>query len=461
MPKKVKKTVANKDISSKRKPRKMKKKTIKKISAVVVLIVILAVAFYFAFKTLTPQKAIATVNGEAITSEELNIKYDQLPDQYKLFVTKEDFLEQMINVKLLLQEAKEQEVVVNEDQIEEELDNLRKQVATDEEFEQLLAEGGTTLDELKQQIKEQLTINKLLDDVVLSNIDISESRIESYYEENKAEFEAKAGEIRLRHILVGTEEEAKELLDDLKKGADFADIAALNSIDTASAANGGDLGFAGKGKLVKEFEDAAFMLKVGEMSGLVETQFGFHIIKREVDMISYDDAKEGIRQVLAKDISNNAIEIYINQLKVDSTIITKEGESTKEAKPLIEEEIIIEEQKEIETFTETEDSVCKEDGKVIIRMYSTTTNAASKWVSETFDSLVEEYAQDITSYNWKLDERITKEELNLFQKFNVKSTVPTYVFGCKYVRTGNAYETLEEEKAEFMRVIEKLIDQNE
>lgn len=438
--------------AKKKKSKKIKKSTIKKVSAILVLIAVLAVVLYFALRTLKPEETVAEVNGEKITRQELEQKYAQLPDQYKLFITEEAFLDQIINVKLLLQDAKRQAIVVSEDEVELELNNIKRQAPTEEAFEDLLNQRNIKLPELKKQISEQLTINKLLNETVLSKIEIADSKITGYYNDNINDFKAKEGEIRVRHILVAQEEQAKQLLKDLQAGKDFSELAKLTSIDTASAIRGGDLGFITKGQMVKEFEDAAFDLKAGQLSSIVKTQFGYHIIKREANNIPYAEAKEQIKQILLNEISNNAIEIYINQLRAEAKIIIKG----------------IEMKSEIETFEKTEDSICKEDGKVIIRMFSTTKNSASNSISQTFDALANEYKDNIIAYHWQLDtgdntltavqeNGIPKEEVNIFQKYNTKNTVPTYIFGCKYVRVGNAYETLDEEKAEFNRVIEKLI----
>lgn len=371
------------DTVPKKKRSKKSKKLLKKISAIIVLVAILSVVLYFAFKTLTPEEAIATVNGEIITKQELNQKYDQLPDQYKLFITKEDFLDQIINIKLLLQEAKEQEITVDESEIETELENLKKQAPTEEAFEQLLGQRNIGMEELKNQIKDQLTINKLLDETVISKIEVTDSQMKQYYEENIEEFKTEEG-----------------------------------------------------------------------------------------DTITYEESKDQIEQFLLAEVSNNAIEIYINQLKSNAEI-TKEGtkESPKEEveEPAEETEETTEEAEaisEIETFTETKEEICKEDGKIIIRLFSTTKNKASNWISSTFDDLAKDN-KNIILYHWQLDtgdntltatkeKGIPKKEVELFKKLNPKSTVPTYVFGCKYVRTGNAFDSLEEEKAEFDAVIEQL-----
>jgi len=437
---------------NRKKSRKIKKTTIKKISTIIVLLAILAVIFYFALKTLKPKEVMGSVNGEKISKQDFEEKYSQLPDQYKLFITEDDFLDQMINVKLLLQEAKKVGVTLSEDEIEREVINLKNQAPTEEAFTQLLEQQNLDLDGLKKQLNEQLIINKLLNKTVLSKIEISDSKIREYYDNNEENFIAGVGQIRIRHILVEEEEQAEQLLEEIGDGADFAELAKLNSVDTISAIQGGDLGFTSKGQMVKEFEDAAFSLREGQLSSPVKTQFGFHIIKRELDNIPFSESKERIRQLLKNELSQNALEIYINQLSSEADIIKKGIKITKK----------------IETFTKTDDPICMEEGKVIIRLFSTTKNAAANWIRETFDSLADEYEGDIVAYHWQLDtgdntltknkeSGISKAEVELFKKYNPKHTVPTYVFGCKYVRIGNAYPALEEEKSEFKKVIEILL----
>jgi len=377
---------SNKD-NKKKKSKKIKKSTIKKAVTIVVLIAILTVILYFAFKTLNPKPDLAEVNGEIITNQQLEEQYNQLPDQYKMFITKEDFLDQMINVKLLLQEAKKQEILVTEDEIEEELTIIKEQAETEEEFNDMLKQSNTNLEELKKQINDQLIINKLLDEIVISKIDIRDSQIEEYYEKNGEYFQE--------------------------------------------------------------------------------------------NNIVYDEAKEQIEQMLLNDLSNTAIQIYINQLRSgaaikkdgieinpqDAEIISEDAEITSDIE-VTQEDVEITEA--IETFTQTDDEICKEDNKPIIRLFSTTTNTQSKWISQTFNEIANEYSDDIVAYHWQLntgdntltsieETGIPKAEVSIFQQYNSKNTVPTYVFGCKYIRTGNAHKTLVEEKEEFKKVIGELL----
>ncbi|MBW2989362.1 SurA N-terminal domain-containing protein [Candidatus Woesearchaeota archaeon] len=336
-----------------------KKNTLKKIFTVIVLVAILALILNLAFKTLKPGKAVATVNGEVITGQELEQKYGQLPEQYKLFIPEEEFLDQLINTKLLLQEAESQAVVVSEGDIKEELDFLKMQAPTDEAFEELLKQQGISMEELKVQINEQLMISRLLNQTVVSHIEVSDSKIRQYYQNN---------------------------LDYFNKSG-----------------------------------------------------------------TSYEEAEEQIRQILLGELSESSINLYISQLRAAADISIEGAKAPKE----------------IETFTKTGNPICREGGKAIIRMFSTSKNKNSEWISQTFRSLAEENQDRVVAYHWQLDtgdnlltpvneEGIPRSEVELFQRYNPKNTVPTYVFGCRYVRVGNPYSSLKEEKAEFERVIEKI-----
>jgi foldase protein PrsA len=440
-----------KDSKSKKKKSRKKKSLWKKLTTIIILLAILGVILYFAFQTLRPEKVIAQVNGEKITNRELEQKYDSLPEQYKLFITQDAFLDQIINVKLLLQEAKMQGVEATDEEVQSEVNLIKNSSGSDEAFQQLLEDRNMKISDLESQIREQLTINKLLNQTILSKIQVTSSEVRDYYNQDRDQFTAQEGEIRVRHILLATEDEAQEVLRELQEGTDFAELAESYSIDINSAAQGGELGFISQGQTVEEFENASFKLNVNQVSPIVQTQFGYHIIQREPDTIPYNEARDQIEQTLLMEKYNQAVDTYIQDLR-DKSAITIEGVKLSE---------------EIETFNETQDPICKENGKAIIRLYSTTTNPPSNWISDTFDELANEYKNEITAYHWQLDtgdntltaikeSGIPKEEVAVFQKYNPQSTVPTYVFGCKYVRIGNAYETLNEEKAEFKRVIGKL-----
>jgi len=132
-------------------------------------------------------------------------------------------------------------------------------------------------------------------------------------------------EFNAAHILVATQEEADKLKADLAAGADFAELAKANSTDTGSGAAGGDLGWFGLGMMVKPFEDAVVAAKVGEVAGPVQSDFGWHLILVKETRVAANPPLDQIRDELATEIENAAIEAKLAELQGAATI-TREGE---------------------------------------------------------------------------------------------------------------------------------------
>lgn len=195
-------------------------------------------------------KIIARVNGEPITQNELQVKIDRLPPYYRALANqqKEKFLDEIINERLFLKEAYKRGVDRNRD-----------------------------VKDLMEEAKKKIMIAKFIEDEITKNTKISDKEIEDYYKLRKKEFVAPE-RYKASHILVSTESEAKKVLERLKNNEDFAVVAKEVSIDP-SKANGGDLGYFAEGQMIPDFEAACFKLEVGQTSGAVKTQFGYHIIK--------------------------------------------------------------------------------------------------------------------------------------------------------------------------------------
>ncbi len=309
------------------------------IGAIIGIIIICAFVLYL--NKAPSENIAATVNGEVITTQDINEQYESVPDMYRQFITKEMILNQSINELLLLQEAKKQGISVSTGELSKVIDDAIIQSGlSKEEFEKTLKEQNLTMDFMEDYYKKQLIINKLLNKTVFSKMIISSSEIEEYYNNNKNEF-ITPEQVRARHILVESVEEAEEILKQLNNGADFIELAKEKST-CPSASQGGDLGYFTKGQMVAEFEDSAFALGVGEISPVVETQFGYHIIKlldkKPETAISLEDATKDIEEKLKLEKQNAAFVDYLDMLREKADIkIFKEkfiGETSPESEIL-------------------------------------------------------------------------------------------------------------------------------
>lgn len=194
-------------------------------------------------------KVVAIVGSEKLTLGDLNRMWEELSPQVKGSMRKEDLLNRWIDIQLLWLEAR------------------RKGVERDKNFRKRLNE-----------VKKQIAAEELIRKEIVEKIVVSEGEIKEYYEKNISSF-LEPEKIRVRHIMTSTEEKAKEVLEKLNAGGNFEQIAKQYSEDPMSKEIGGDIGFIQRGDVLKEFEDAAFKLGVGEISPIIKTQFGYHIIR--------------------------------------------------------------------------------------------------------------------------------------------------------------------------------------
>ncbi len=256
-------------------------------------------------------KVLATIDKDKITVEEFNKELDKIPMNMKMMVAtqsgKKNYLDTLIAKKLLLREA------------------AKSNVEQEKEFQTRLAD-----------IKEQLIIESVLKKKVASDAKLSDEEAKKYYETNKDQFK-KDQEINTRHIVVKTEEEARQIKDKIQNGEDFAELAKKYSIDPNAKASGGEVGFHTKGTLLPEYEEVAFKLtKVGQMSGIVKSQFGYHIIRLEgskpPSFVPFEEVKDFIKQKMAQEKQKEIVQKYIEDLKKTAKITINEG-LLKEEKP--------------------------------------------------------------------------------------------------------------------------------
>jgi parvulin-like peptidyl-prolyl isomerase len=262
----------------------------------------------------------ARVNGEAITIEELDKQVEQLKEQYpdmfegpdgegRLIDFKQRLLDNLINQELVRQAAEEQGVEVSQSDVDGQLETLRAGFQDEAQFEQAIESAGMTTETLEDQIREQLLTSKLIESLT-PDTDIADSDIAEYYEKNKQQFYQEDAK-RTSHILFKPEDkaQAEKVLAELEDGGDFASLAKEYSVDTATASKGGDLGWPST-PFVAEFQAAIDALDKGETSALVQTPYGWHIIR-------VTDERTGSQQEL-EEVTDQIREILIQQRRADA-----------------------------------------------------------------------------------------------------------------------------------------------
>ena len=259
---------------------------------------------------------LATIDGENISLEEFNKELDKIPANMKMLVAtqtgKKNYLDRLIIKRLLLKEAK------------------KEKVDSEKDFQDRLSD-----------IRDQLLIEAVLKKKITADTKMTDEELKKYYDANKEAFK-KDTEINTRHILVKTNEEAKQILAKLQKGEDFAELAKKYSIDPQAAQSGGELGYHPKGTLMPEYEEAASKLtKVGQISGIVRTKYGFHIIKlegmRQATYVPFEEVKDFIKQKIAQEKQTELLDKYVTELKKSAKITVKDEllkeDKTEGAKP--------------------------------------------------------------------------------------------------------------------------------
>lgn len=243
-------------------------------------------------------------------------------------------LDRLIDEELLFQEARKRNLAATAEAVDAEIGEARSQYSTPEAFAQALAENQLTEEGLRGLITRNLSIQNLVEKGVAAALTIADAEVHDFYGANAESF-AIPEQARARHILVQfgetDDEDAKKakrakaegLLAQLKGGAVFEDLARANS-DCPSAAEGGDLGFFERGQMVPEFDAVVFALKPGETSGIVATEYGYHIVrleeKKPAGMVPESEAAPQIAEYLRAQKTEAAVEALLKELRAAAKV---------------------------------------------------------------------------------------------------------------------------------------------
>jgi parvulin-like peptidyl-prolyl isomerase len=288
-------------------------------------------------------KVAAKINSEIITLSAVEEKTELLRNKYErlssVSISQQELLSEALNMiieeKLQTQEGEKRGMVVDEASIDAALKNISDKNGLDEgQLEEMLEREGKTLSSFRNHIRDQIMVSKVSRFEMSNRVKVSDKEINNYYSSHQKEF-WKDSQIRARHILFIVEpgaseknrreklDQAKKILNKIREGGDFINIAREYSEDV-SASNGGDLGFITRGKMVAEFEEAAFSIKERQVSDIIKTEYGYHIIKVEEILagktLTLEESVDRITKILSAQKQKQGYKDWMSELKKSAFI---------------------------------------------------------------------------------------------------------------------------------------------
>ena len=286
----------------------------------------------------------AVVNGQEISGEAVQFELDRLVrfymshgmtmDEVKKNLPKleEKALDQAIGAKLLLDQAAKLDLPVSAADIDTEVAKVVAQVGGTENYQKALAAQGITEEQFRKELEKGAKVNKLVEQACSSVPDPTDDEVAAFYAAHKAEYVAPE-QVLCQHILVkGSDDAALDKIKDIRARivdgkADFAEEAKKHS-DCPSGQQGGSLGWFGRGMMVPEFDKVAFEMAKGEVSNVVTTQFGYHIIykadQKGGGQQTLVDVPDPTRDLLRHEARGRAMDAYVAELRDKATIEYKD-----------------------------------------------------------------------------------------------------------------------------------------
>lgn len=287
---------------------------------------------------------VAVVNGDVITRADFDRAVDfgkrQAMQQGKPLNAEQEAalekstLDKLIGIQLLYQASKKEGNTVDQSQVDEKFAEFKKRFPNDEAFKKAMEQWHVTEDQMKTELRKGMITEALVVKNFVDKTTVPEEEIKAYYDSHP-QFFKQPEKVRASHILVKVKTDATEaekakamekikgIQELLKKGDDFAEVAKTSS-EGPSASKGGDLGYFGRGQMVKPFEDTAFSMEPGKVSDVVTTQFGYHLIKvvdkKPESTVPFDTVKPRIEQYLKQEEVQKKLKAYIDRLRKDAKV---------------------------------------------------------------------------------------------------------------------------------------------
>lgn len=296
-----------------------------------------------AFDTARLPEVVARVDGKEIRRQELLERAEAMRQQMAQMGAPEppqseefyrEMLDQVIGAHLLYAEAERKGLLPKPDEVTQQLARMKAQFPSEEAYRQQLAARGVSEQALIDDLRRNMAIQKLVTSEVGTG-EVTEAEQRKFYEENQDRMK-RPSQVQVRHILVGvpqdaTDEqrqaartEAEELLTRVRGGADFAALARQSSDDPGSREQGGLLPWMGRGESVPPFEQAAFALSKGKVSDLVETQFGYHILRledtRPEQVVPFEEARPQIESLLRRRQGRDELRQKVEALRAQARV---------------------------------------------------------------------------------------------------------------------------------------------
>lgn len=286
-----------------------------------------------------------TINGQKLPEEAIEFEYRRLLQFYSQHMPPEQLkaetaslrakaVDQAIGAKLLIDEAHRLDIQVPAARVDERINSMIEQIGGQEVFELRLKENGFTEAELRQNIQQGCKVDLLIEKLCEGLNDPTEAEMREHFDVNKDSYvqpeRASAQHILIRPATaddadrVTAESRLEGIRDQIQKGAAFADLAAAHSECPSGKQNGGSLGWFGRGMMVPEFDEAVFSMSVGELSDIIETQFGFHLIFKtgadEGGEASFEESESKIRELMRHDQRGRCIAAHVAELREKADI---------------------------------------------------------------------------------------------------------------------------------------------